>query len=509
MSSFVSKLLRFLAKKIVSKARKAYQKKYNKKLPVILVVGTVGKSSQTLLLKGLFEKEGYRVFSGGSVSKNLNSLTGIGMVFGDFFLDFEGRNRLVNKVKYITKSLKIWLLKRFKFDEKTIVIYETGFDHIGEADEFVEVFDKAADLVIITNLTHEHAENFPDKFDKASFQKIQKYLPDQWRETLEDEEIEGRLKNTALEQFKMLACADKFIIPKSLGYINNLVLENLSGKWSEHLAVVSRGENFCLVADKTLKFNDNYLLPKTFGKFLFVSKLVAKEYGIKLNDLKKFLKIAELPNGRFNLFEGIKNTTVVDSTYNSDPASLSSFLDLFEEVVAYYVKAREAYFENERKNKMYREGSPLRKELDLIDPPKHYLVFGEMRELGEIATREHRLILDRILELAVKWEGYIENVYLLGSEWLKCDEQDLPKMDGKVSFISHKKQLFKVFKRVGDICEVLNEETIRPNSWCWVKGSQNTIFLEVLVESLLKDKRDASKLSRRGKGWDLQRKNWK
>jgi uncharacterized phage protein gp47/JayE len=40
-----------------------------------------------------------------------------------------------------------------------------------------------------------------------------------------------------------------------------------------------------------------------------------------------------------------------------------------------------------------------------------------------------------------------------------------------------------------------------------VKGSQNTLYLERVVELLLLDKRDREKLCRRGKYWDRVRQN--
>ncbi|MEI6887316.1 MAG: hypothetical protein WCK31_03730, partial [bacterium] len=41
-----------------------------------------------------------------------------------------------------------------------------------------------------------------------------------------------------------------------------------------------------------------------------------------------------------------------------------------------------------------------------------------------------------------------------------------------------------------------------------IKGSQNTIFLEIVVEELLSNVIDKDKLCRRGKVWDKQRKNF-
>ena len=46
---------------------------------------------------------------------------------------------------------------------------------------------------------------------------------------------------------------------------------------------------------------------------------------------------------------------------------------------------------------------------------------------------------------------------------------------------------------------------IEDNDLVLVKGSQNTLLLERVVESLLKDPKDKNRLCRRGTFWDKQR----
>jgi ribonuclease HII len=142
------------------------------------------------------------------------------------------------------------------------------------------------------------------------------------------------------------------------------------------------------------------------------------------------------------------------------------------------------------------------------DPPKFYIVLGEMRELGVTATQAHNEVLDNILRLGKQWSHYIENIYLLGNEWVKCDDDGIVKIEDQVNFISYRNQLFKVFKKAGDIKSLLTKETIKPNSWVWIKGSQNTIFLEILVKHLLNNPEDNNKLCRNTKSWDKLRQKF-
>ena len=49
------------------------------------------------------------------------------------------------------------------------------------------------------------------------------------------------------------------------------------------------------------------------------------------------------------------------------------------------------------------------------------------------------------------------------------------------------------------------QSLLKPNTWILFKGSQNTIFLERAVESILADKNDVRLLPRRGTYWDKMR----
>ena len=65
--------------------------------------------------------------------------------------------------------------------------------------------------------------------------------------------------------------------------------------------------------------------------------------------------------------------------------------------------------------------------------------------------------------------------------------------------------LFRSFEAIKYLQPLLDEKSIRPNNWIWLKGSQNTIYLEVLVQHLLANKEDAINLCRQGKQWDEAR----
>jgi len=67
------------------------------------------------------------------------------------------------------------------------------------------------------------------------------------------------------------------------------------------------------------------LLPNILGEHLIYAALVAAAVGItydmNLVDIAQSLRMFKAPKGRMNVVGGIKNTTIIDDTYNAGPAS--------------------------------------------------------------------------------------------------------------------------------------------------------------------------------------------
>lgn len=497
MNSFSKEFAVFIATKILNKVRNRYYRFNRAKLPVILVAGTAGKSSQTLLLAQIFKNNGWSVFTGvDQEGKSLNSVTGLTMILCGFRIDFNSGFGSLRKFWFFIKSISFWLFQNYsKLNRKTILIHEVGFDHQNESQDYLKIFKQDVDCLVITNLTYEHTGGFSETLNKDIFWRINNKLPQKWIDIIENPDYDLRLKNIALEQFNLLSLADKYIIPNSLGNLDNQLITNLAGQIQEMDVTASRGENFELVFQNNFSFSKDYLLPLTFAKTGYTAKLIASFYDLDEDNEINFQNLT-LPNGRFSLIHGINDSVIVDSTYNADPQSVESFLGMMEEVLAASTNI---------------DGNQLlttSKEKFSGDPPKFYIVLGEMRELGVTATQAHNEVLDNILRLGKQWSHYIENIYLLGNEWVKCDDDGIVKIEDQVNFISYRNQLFKVFKKAGDIKSLLTKETIKPNSWVWIKGSQNTIFLEILVKHLLNNPEDNNKLCRNTKSWDKLRQKF-
>jgi len=484
---FRTKLLIWLGSKLLNKARKSYSKKYGKNWPIVLVAGTAGKSSTTLLIQNLFSKAGWQVFGSASKTVCLNSLTGLIMVLGKFFFQFEGGQGGWHKIEFIIESFWALLFTNYNnLQENSVLVFEVGFNEQHEADFFTKIFDGKASFLAVTNLTLEHSFGFSNRLDKITLSRLENLLPSEIVHILADtEKTNDRLGNTSLEQLKLMTCANNYIIPATIGGIDNSWFSNLSGKWVKKNHIAQRVNNR-LEVDGNLLFPGEYLLPITFAKSVGVLQDIKSLFKLDV-DLQLVLDTFSFPNSRFGLLKGLNDTVIIDSTYNSDPSSLIGFLSLFEEILDLQ-KATVATH---------------------LVLPKHNLILGEMRELGKIATAQHSLILDKMLEIGAKYPDRIESIRLIGKEWLTCNQDDIVKQDGEISYITYTKHLFKVFSSAGAIIRSLPEVTISQGNWYWLKGSQNTIFLESVTEYLLDDKEEAkTKLCRRGPEWDQIRSKW-
>jgi UDP-N-acetylmuramoyl-tripeptide--D-alanyl-D-alanine ligase len=203
-----------------------------------------------------------------------------------------------------------------------------------------------------------------------------------------------------------------------------------------------------------------YLLPEHMGLSLAAALcLGVADEGMKLNEAAHILEQGfNLSPGRAGMFEGIKGSMIIDSSYN---ASAQPMLDMLELL----------------------KGVPGKRKV---------AVLGDMRELGQESQIEHERVARKALEVG-------EVIYLVGP---LMQEFALPvfqeQMEGKKVrwFVNARLAGGELVKEIGKGDVVL------------VKGSQNTLYLEEVVEMLLANKQDQKHLCRRGKYWNTVRMNY-
>ena len=187
---------------------------------------------------------------------------------------------------------------------------------------------------------------------------------------------------------------------------------------------------------------DNYYLPQIYQLTFGAATTLAKTLNIPLNQAIKNIKDnLILPLSRSSILKGIKDTTIIDSSYNSSPLATKELLDFLSTFKT-----------------------------------KKIAILGDMRELGSKSQDEHI----KIYQQATKTADIIISV---GSETKKYFGPQANKFDNwwtALNFLKH---------------QIKGKETIL------IKGSQNTIYLEELIKGILKNKSDSKKLCRQSPYW--------
>lgn len=176
----------------------------------------------------------------------------------------------------------------------------------------------------------------------------------------------------------------------------------------------------------------------SFGAALSVAQVLkVKPETAAINIINSF----KLPPSRTSLFKGINNSTIIDSTYNSSPLAATEMLNFLNTF-----------------------------------PSPRIAVLGDMRELGKFSKKEH----ENLYQKAIKNTDILLSV---GPQTKKYFGKKAKKFDFWWQAASY-----------------LNENVLQ-NSTILIKGSQNTIFLEELVKSLLQNPSDRKLLCRQSPYW--------
>jgi UDP-N-acetylmuramoyl-tripeptide--D-alanyl-D-alanine ligase len=198
---------------------------------------------------------------------------------------------------------------------------------------------------------------------------------------------------------------------------------------------------------------NGFLLPKHYAYSFAVAILIGLKAGLGGKEIKKALENNfRLPLGRASIIEGKNDSIIVDGSYNA-----SSMKDMIELIA------------NLPENNL--------RKLALI---------GDMRELGEETKQMH----EEIASLATET---FDQIFLVGKEMQKYALPIIQKAN------SNKVEFFENSTLAGEKIAQL----LRANDLVFVKGSQNTIFLEEAIKIMMKDKKEAKKLLCRQSPWWL------
>ncbi|PIS17674.1 hypothetical protein COT54_03400 [Candidatus Collierbacteria bacterium CG09_land_8_20_14_0_10_46_12] len=168
---------------------------------------------------------------------------------------------------------------------------------------------------------------------------------------------------------------------------------------------------------------------------------------VSLQALKDFSP----PAGRLQILKGIAHSTILDSSYNASPEAMFDSLKQLHKVAGSH---------------------------------KKIAVLGDMRELGISEKIAHKNLADWLIK-------YSDETILFGP---LTAQYTAPVLESCHFPVRHFKTMLELIKYL--------RESLPAKSYVLVKGSQNELYLERAVESILSDPQDISKLCRRGPYWD-------
>lgn len=420
MKKLIELKLKILAKMILIKY----------KPEVIGITGSIGKTGAKNAIYAVLSPK----FNVRKSEKNYNNEIGLPLtVIGD---RAQGKN-IFGWIAVFFKALKLILFKDKNYPK--ILILEMGVDRPGDMEYLLGIVKPK--IGVLTNISETHLEFF------NSIEEIKKE-----KELLVQKLPEGG--------FAILNYGDERI--KNISGIKaKKVVYGLDGDFDVSAGEIKndakKGVNFIL---KHKNKKALVSLPKVLGRAAVYSALagaaVGAAYGLALEKIAEALNNFKSPNGRMNLILGVKNTLIIDDTYNSSPQSSLAALDAVGKI-------------------------------KLVEGARKFAVLGDMLELGSYTEEGHRLVGRKVYE-----EG-INKLIVVGEK-----SRDIAR--GAEEAGMNQDNIFHFPD--SDAARMFTQERIEEGDLILAKGSQGMRMEKIVKEIMAEPLRVEELLVRQGKEWE-------
>jgi UDP-N-acetylmuramoyl-tripeptide--D-alanyl-D-alanine ligase len=387
---------------------------------VIAIAGSIGKTSTKLAIAHVLNQGFKTRYQEG----NYNDLVSVPLIF--FGQDMPS---ILNPIAWFKIFLDNEKQLKHKYPYEVVVV-ELGSDAPGQILQFKSYIK--ADLGVLTAITPEHMEYFADldavAKEEMTLAELSKNLF--VNEDLVPKEYLGELDKTRTVTY---------------GIKNQAQIRMVNIHFNEHSAdfkIVS-GPNTLVNAD-----HEQITEPQLYS--ITAASAVSAELGMTGAAIEKGIRSIKPVSGRMQHLNGVKDSLILDDTYNASPEATKAALDTL-----YRIKSKQKI-----------------------------AILGNMNELGGYSQREHRIVGEYCdphdLDLVVTIGPDANKFLAPAAENKGCKVK---------TFVSP----YKAGEFVKSIIE--------PKAVVLVKGSQNGVFAEEAVKILLENKEDTAKLVRQSKHW--------
>ncbi len=416
------------------------------RIDIFGLTGSVGKTTLTIALHEVLSKK-YKVGMTFRAGHGLNSESGIPFALLDVPVD---GYLAFDWLKYLAKATINFFTKKPKYEKFVI---EMGVDKPGDMD-FILSMTKA-DLGIFLSISKVHTENF-EKLAKDDDNLLNLVFEEKAKIIKALDATGWAVLNYDI---KMIRDLSKFTKAKIITF-GLKEGADVRGKIVELTSDVFKGEIYFKSNRYDIQINNFFVNKRTFSTLL-AAFTVGITYDIDSKMCINALENLELPPGRMSKIDGIKKILIIDSSYNSSKSSLLEALD----------------------------------NLDLYNDRKKIAVLGDMRELGKESESEHKSVAKRAVEVT-------DEIVTIGPAMKRYFYPEAVKL-------GFNRNKIHVFDNTWKALYFIRDKLIKGGEAILVKGSQNTLFLEIIVEGLLRNKEDKELLCRRGVFWEQKRQGLK
>lgn len=417
--------MKSLFKKIIIKILWGQVVRLNKKnnFKIIAVVGSMGKTSTKIAIARTLSSY-YKVrYQEG----NYNDIVSIPLVFFGHKMP-----NLLNVFEWISIIFKneLQILRKFEYD---FVVLEIGTDAPGQIEKFRGFLD--IDVAVITAITEEHMEFFNDLEDVA-------------------------LEEWSISYFSKVVYTNKDlckIIPSNIDHKKIIFYGKDYGSEYKIQNIFRNGETFDFEINHNGKTIANLKYEGLSEVELYsitIAYIISKKFDTPDDLILETLSKSKAFKGRMQKLDGIRNSIIIDDSYNSSPDSSKIALDTL--------------YSFPQKQKI--------------------AVLGMMNELGNKSDKYHEEVG------AYCKPGLLDMVITIGKDANKYLAPSAKSKGCRVYTAENSYDAGLYLK------EIIKEDCV-----ILVKGSQNGVFAEEAIKPILKNQSDIQKLVRQEDFW-IQKK---